>query len=422
MVALERLLTWRHALLGAAHQAWRTGLIHLVGMVVFVQGLTYGLQLVLARLVSPAEFGIVRNVEAVLVILISIGSAGMPTLVVKLMAAAEPRFRGPLLLRLTSLAMGASAISALVTVGTAPLYLARVAQPYLLILIGCCLLTAGGRTLINYFLATKQVRRMASVSVILSLTTIGIVLLAVATIGLPGWILGRYLGEGLFLVASIWLVRQGLSLNGALPAEYSHSALLSEGVLTAASLGIRSVLDNAGLLALGYANQPATELGHYGLSSLLITLGLIVPGAISNLALPRLVEKRASPQLAAFYFRRVLIGGLGLALMGSVALFGLSVVLPWLFGSDYAPASTLLSVLALGLPFRAISIIASSQLLAHNYVHISTVVNLILMLVIFGIFVVVVPTYGAFGAAWVTVGVEAVSALIYITMARHAEK
>jgi O-antigen/teichoic acid export membrane protein len=67
-------------------RALTLGLPHYLVSVLAIQGTAYVTQLVLARMLGPRDFGIVRSVEAVIAIVLVFGAAGMPSLAIKSIA------------------------------------------------------------------------------------------------------------------------------------------------------------------------------------------------------------------------------------------------------------------------------------------------------------------------------------------------
>ena len=68
---------------GLAQTAWRTGLPHYLFALVAVQGGTFIAQFAIARILTPAAFGVVRTVEATLGLALVLASAGLPSLAIK---------------------------------------------------------------------------------------------------------------------------------------------------------------------------------------------------------------------------------------------------------------------------------------------------------------------------------------------------
>ena len=82
-------------------RGWMSGLPHIVVALISIQGAAYIVQFAIARLVSPASFGVVRTVEATFSLALVIASAGLPSLAIKSVAAMQTEAqRGRLLRRL----------------------------------------------------------------------------------------------------------------------------------------------------------------------------------------------------------------------------------------------------------------------------------------------------------------------------------
>jgi O-antigen/teichoic acid export membrane protein len=387
---------------------------------VSVQGLAYLSQLVIARLVGPADFGTVRTVEATLSIGLVMASAGMPSLAVKCIPEVqEPLVRGRLLGRLITIAVGASVICATLISLSAGTW-DPVRAPYLRQLVWVIGLTAASRTCLNYFQGTKQIHRVSAYSIGLSALSLVVIVFAVWTGGLRGWILGRYLSEALFLGFSLMAVWDVLGFRGELPERFALRGLLTLGGAVAVSLLVRTAQDNAGLLAIGWSRRPAAEVGYYGVSTLLMLALMIVPGALGNLALPRIVERVTDPEEVGRFFRRLNRWGLlasvpvaGLCLL--VAPLAIRLLLP-----AYTGAIPIIEVLLLVVPLRVLVSMAGTLLLAYGLAGLSLVNNLATLIVSAGLYFWLVPRYGGIGAAWGTLLSEALGAALY-TLAAFAQ-
>ena len=89
-------------------------------------------------------------------------------------------------------------------------------------------------------------------------------------------------------------------------------------------------------------------------------------------------------------------------------------VLPWLFGGDYRDAVALVMVLAVAAPFRFLASSAGAMLVTRDYMRLkvklmggAALVNIVLNLLL-------IPKYGAVGAAVATVVTEVFTAAVYI--------
>lgn len=400
-------------------RVYHIGLPHLVLSVVCVQGLTYLAQFLIARLVSPADFGVVRGVEAALAVVLLVVSVGMPSLAVKSIAEVDdPATRARLLGRLLLLSIGFPLACLPLVVVVGPLLLPTEARPYLLALLGVPVLASFDRTGLNYFQGIKQVQRMATLNVALSLCALGIIVSAVALFGLPGWVAGRYLGEACFGLALLAVLRPHLGLRGPLPECYTPGALLGLGVPIALTLVIRSVQDNLGLLLLGTLGFDSASLGYYGLSTLFVTAGLLLPGAVANIALPHLASRRREPDQFWLLYARLLVASAVVSSACAMAVVAVALAVPLLIGSAYAPVVPLLSLLALAIPARGIATAAAVPLLALDEVPVLLAINFTMLVLGVALCVGLAGVYGLYGVALGTLLAETVTLLAFVLASR----
>jgi len=408
------------ALIGLTGSAYRAGLPHLIASTVLVQGLAYLSQLYIAHLLGPGPFAVVRNTEAIISILVLIGSVGMPSLAVKSIAeVTDPDVRAKVLGRLLLIAgLGGVALSAAAAL-IVPAFVPAGTRPYFSHLIWIVAVSAVGRTAINYFQGIRQFQRMAVLSVTLSGLAMTTLALLTWRFGLEGWVLGRYAGEGLFVAGSLLLLKPHIRLSGRLPSAYARKALIGVGLTIAMSLVTRTALDNAALLSLAYFGRTPEEVGCYGLGSLIIVGVMLLPGAIATLAITRFVERAATPRAARDYYDRVLRWSL-LAIVPCAGLLLLgSPLLTTIFGAGYASSVPILRVLALTVPMRTIAAITAALLMAHDKNNLTLGTNWLLLMLGAVLYAIVVPTYGPAGAAWVTVLLEAGSAVLLVSLSRR---
>ena len=399
-------------------QIQQVGFFHLLLAFFSVQGVTYLTQLTLARILGPEQFGIVRRVEIIVQILVTLSSAGMPTLAVKSIAEiSDLRLRGQLLGRLIQLVF----CTALLVIGINQLlYLFVVPSdlsPFLAVLTLSIAMTSTSRTIMNYFQGSKEIKQLSYYLFGLSAVTFSLILVGVLLCHMSGWLVGRLGGEILYLLCSWLIIRRVLATlawqGSDLPVRYSHVNLLKMGLPILLTFLLRLLVDNLPILALGYYNIPERSLGHFGLASLITTGLLIVPGAACNIAIPYFVEKlQRSPEAARIFFGKIVKIMVPFVLFMTIATLILGEGVPYVFGEQYAETVSLLRILVLGLPFRSILMLASTSMLAGDHIrHINfyTAIEIGLTLVICKAIII---QYGSVGAAWGVVGVQAVGMLL----------
>lgn len=406
---------WPISLLALVQSSFRAGVPHLLLSVVAVQGLTFLTQLFIARRVGPSGFGIVRSVESILTVALIVASFGMPILAVKCMQElTDDVARGRLLGKLMTLAFAVAAATA-VSIGLMlPYFVRSDVSSYLGALAFVLVLSACSRTAINYFQGVKLVARVSLLTVAVASVSFLIIVAAVWTFGLDGWVMGRYAGELLLLTFALVYTRRVISFTGVLPAQYSSRALLLLSAPITLSLLARSGLDNLGMIWMTHQGIPTRELGIYGLATLLAMPVLLIPATVSSTALPRFVERaRGGADLRAFFLWTIKVVGLATVAASLLAIALVPVVIVLFFG-EYASAVPVAQVLLLAVPLRAVTVISCTLLLAVNKNKRVLVVYVVEAFIAVSLLAYLVPRSGVLGAAQTAVFTEfIISALLF---------
>src|SRR5262245_36105185 len=232
----------------AITREWGTvrSLAYLMVAVVAVQGAAHIFQVIVAALLLPEQFGVVRSVDAVLALLVILGYIGMPSLAVKCLAEVDNvEQRGALLTRLILIAAGTSLGVASAASVFAPLLVSGTAVFYLQRLVWIIPLAACARTTLNYYQGTRQIPVYSVLSASVATAVLPLVLLAVAVGGLNGWIWARYGTEAATLVVALWSVAGVLRRSGRRSAVYSFRRLTRVGGVLALSLLTRTEIGRA---------------------------------------------------------------------------------------------------------------------------------------------------------------------------------
>lgn len=413
-----RKLHWLQRSVGRAAVAARTarnaGTVHYIVAIFAVQGLSYVTQFTIAKVAGPADFAIVRTVEATINVLLVIASMGMPMLAVTTIAGlANESEQG----RMVGGLLAISVTGGLVVATVASLAAGWFAMPspsYLRGMVWILAITAGSRTSLNYFQGKQQVQRVAGFSVVLSLISLAVVIAAVWAGGLRGWILGRYLSEALFLGMMVRAIGPTLSVSGPLPGGQSVPTLLRAGSGIAMSLLIRTAGDNAGIFMLNAAGASRPAIGYFGLSSLALVAILIVPGAIPSVALPRLVARLNDRGAVLDLVKRVGLGSLGASVVLACGTAAFAAPMVHFFLPSYGPALAILYVLLFAVPFRLLSSMSGMVLVACGAVKYTVWINTLSLAVTVALGWPLTARFGAIGTAMAVVAGEAVSALAYV--------
>lgn len=386
----------------------------MMSAVVAVQGAAYLFQVIVAVLLSPADFGVVRSVDAVLALLVILGSLGMPSLAVKCLAEVDDvEQRGALMVRLILIAAATSLGVASAASIFAPSLVSGTAVFYLQRLVWIIPLAACARTALNYYQGTRQIPLYSVLSASVATAVLPLALLAVAVGGLGGWILARYGTEAVMLVVALLPLAGVLRGRGRLAAVYSCRRLARVGGVLSLSLLTRTGLDSLGTLALIAVGTPTTQIGYYGIGVLAVMGLLILPACVGNIALPRFARAFSdSATLRPAFYRTV-----GACLVLTLPLSALGIVsAPFLvpyFLPSYGASIPIIQILLVTVWARAVTMASGTLLVAADQGDATLVVNLLILSVGAIAMLSVTPHFGVVGAAYTTVGVELVSAISY---------
>jgi O-antigen/teichoic acid export membrane protein len=401
-----------------ARVASNAGTLHYIVAIFAVQGLSYATQFTIAKVAGPADFAVVRTVEATLNVLLVVASMGMPMLAVTTIAGLrsesdQGRMVGGLLAISVFGGLCVAFVASLIS-----LWLDAPGSKYLRELAWVLAITAGSRTSLNYFQGKQQVQRVAGFSVMLSLISLAVVIAAVWAGGLQGWVIGRYASEALFLGMMLRAIGPTLSFSGPLPSGQTVEQLLRAGSGIAVSLLIRTAGDNAGIFMLNAFGASRPAIGYFGLSSLALVAILIVPGAIPSVALPRLVARLSDRTAVLTLVRKVGLGSLAASVMFAFLTAVIAAPLVRAVLPSYGPAIPILNVLLFAVPFRLMSSMSGMVLVACNAVRYTVWINILALIVTVGLGWPLTLRIGALGAAIAVVAGEAISALAYALSAR----
>ncbi len=394
------------------------GGLWLMGLRLASVGLGLAASALLARYLGATEFGVFAFGVSLATLLALPLTGGLPTLLLREIAAArarsEPQLEGGVIRWGYRMLLGASLgllVLALLgyLIGTATgLWpwderMTWVALLVVLLVPGMSLLHVQRSILSGYEhvvlggLGEQLFRPFVMVALLLgapvllaygSAGALGMQLLAVAVAVVLGWV----------------MMRRVLPSQGGGTYEIRHSEWL-RALLPLTALSATTIIkNNTDILMLGVM-QPAAEVGTYRIAAQVAVLTTIVMQILRSLSAPRIAAAHARGDQDGLQAQFVYAGrAMFVAALGVVVLFAAfgSPVLVWVFGPDYAASYWPCLVLALGALFSsgcglvgvALQVTKHAHLAARSAV-IAAVVNVVLNLVL-------IPLYGATGAAIAT--------------------
>ena len=360
---------------------------------VVVQLASWAGTLVIVRLLTPEDYGLMAKVAVVCAIAGAVAELGLGAAIVRSVDISRDDLRK---IYGVSLLFGLGMTAALVA--AAPLLSRLFQEPRLTWPIACASLQIiiGAAAIIPSALATRDLsfRRLSKVEMIAGITGIAATLL-LALLGAGVWalVLGNLLGA---IARSAALLETGdrvpplFSLRGI--GEHLKFGLTLAGNRVSYFIVVQSDV------LIGSAFLTTTEIGHYSVALQLATLPMAkVMGTINQITLPSVARQQNDPPVV----RRALMRAVGLiSLIAFPMLWGISAVAPELVGVLLGPkwigSVPALAILPLIVPLRMIcSILFTTSLaLGNRQLDLrNTLINFVL-----------IPTGFFVGAHWGLVG------------------
>lgn len=397
----------------SVRDAYRLGIFHLGVSIALAQGGIYLSQIAVATLLPPSDFAVVKILDTVLVMLLTLAALGMPSAVARFVPEVQhPQKQGLVLTHTLLLAVvGAVASAAIVYVLLPSILLDPRTLHFARWVIWLLIPLALTRTLLGFFQGQKRIRLLASTNLAVSVVTLSLVVLSTWRWELPGWVVGRFLGEGLAALALFALAARQLVLGirrGLLKRIFVF------GWFAGLSLMVSRMIYSMDILYLARLKGDPWQTGCYGLASSLVLLVLLLPAAIGVVALPDMAERCRDPRASFHIAVKAIVNALVAVVLVAGGLFLLApTLLPLVFGRDYYFSSELLRILLLGALFYVPASILGTHLFALGQSKITFPANLLVLAVNLGANMVLIPEWGARGAAVAMVMTHASLLLVY---------
>jgi O-antigen/teichoic acid export membrane protein len=221
------------------------------------------------------------------------------------------------------------------------------------------------------------------------------------------------------LVLTVALVRQRIDLRPAFQLA-RWRVLLSESIVYAAATALGVVYFRVVVIAANLLTS-ATQTGYFGLSFRIIDLANAVPWLLAASAFPILARAaRDDSERLGYALQRLFEAGL---IVGGGIALGLFVGGPFAVevvgGPDFTPSVTVLRILALGVPATFLVATWAFALLSLKRYRELILVNGLVVALAIGMCAVLIPLYGARGAAIVTASLELLLACSYVVALTH---
>lgn len=360
------------------------------------------LGLLLAKILTVEEFGITRTVTSYMVVLTMLGHMTMHDAVATYVASTEDCegksqyvTHGMVMVVLVS-ALLAAAFHLLVATSGWWTGLTRTALMTIVIILPLECLSILTMSLLN---ASGNIRSMAVFSVVCGTVPLGIIAPCAATWGVNGWIVARIVSSCTVLGIGVLLVREYLripqiDMRKVLDLIRFARVQFVSGALSTAML-------SGDVILLERLSHDSRAIGHYGLAVLFSRPLALVPSTLGRLYFKDIASSVRNARQQWEMIHRLLKFTLGISglLAVSVFVFGGSLV-RILYGEEYVDSVQVLQILSIGIIFSSLWSALSTTNIALKRPSYSVVTSLAGLVMAAAMFIMLVPSAGAVGAAW----------------------
>jgi O-antigen/teichoic acid export membrane protein len=337
-----------------------------------VQGTVIGTQLLVTLFLSPSEVGIIRSLESALSVMILVGSFGVQALSIRDVAFHKKLSDQILVLRSIYLLVFLGAFLIIVGIFTMrALWQKSVILDMLLLTSGIVFLTNSIRAATGFAQGAGLVNKIYLPLIPLSIFAVAIQLTITNLWGIPGWIIGRYVSEGVMLLGVAALLYKLIT-----PVAIKKNISLVQikklginGILVNSALMLRVVSDSLPILILTALKVPTDQIGFFGIAVLVVTTASLPLAIVAQRALPLMVMRDGDKETADTLNRYLVRMIMKLALSGSALLTVVSLLLYWVVGGPYALAFLFTAVLCWALPLKGLALAYGTVMMVkRNYV------------------------------------------------------
>ena len=396
------------------------GLPHVMAANIAQQAAAFLGVLLIAKLLPPDEFALVRIALAYIAIATVLAAGGITTPILRYCAdAALSRIE-----RQSLLAVGIRrvlAISSVVTIGALGLVLAwpmdavqsSVYAAYALQLPGLALASL----LLVYIQAIQQFRMLAYYQVAIRVMTMALSVGGAYFYGLIGFLVATLIAAYMVCVPLLTLSRPRFRSPAPLsvPADFSKLAYYSAFGAVVTALG-----QYADVVMLDLAGIKKEMIAVYSLATIFFFAALAVGGGVQSVATPMFTALINDPTLFKKQLLRWSLLLAATAIPVAVVLVLLAkVVETWFLGSNYAGLSGILAILMFKFFLWSTFAVGGAALVGVGAIKQGTWIAALTTTISVAIGFPLCQRYGIYGAAWAQVLVGLLSSVLVLSVVRH---
>jgi O-antigen/teichoic acid export membrane protein len=382
---------------------FRTGVLHVLVVLAGTRAMAIIRQLVLVRLVSQEDMGGIIFVMRIVQLLLTVAGLGMGTAVLKY--CSEPvdeqrihrRYRtGLTFAGVTSLvAAAAYAVGVLATNSygggtalTGPMLVLAIYVPaQTLQMLGAA-----------YLQARKRIKKASKITLVIQTCMLAATIGAVTVIGAWGYYLGLVVGALVAAGVFLYVTREG----------FRHARLDWSQVGAMVNMGFFSILANftgvanatASVMLLKWLSGDLKAVAVFGIASYFMILVRMLPMSLRRTALPYLSGSLHDPERLKARINELILKQFP-AMLAIIVLIGTAGywLIPFVLGPEYAASYLPTMLLLVGTLIWALVFPYGLLMIICNQVRLNFMIGVLQLAVSVGLGIVLIPSYGAVGAA-----------------------
>jgi O-antigen/teichoic acid export membrane protein len=352
-------------------------------------------QLIAARGLGPADFGVVRLAENLIGIGWTVAAAGWASAAIRFGGAARSEAGAAALFRLTARqGLVVAAVVTILAAIAAILFREDAAKPALLVTAGVIVPLSVVRIGLGYLQAVKNLRAVVAWSLRFAVATVGLTGLGLVAGDLIGWSWGRVASS---VLVGWWIATRLPWRSGAERPNGEASAGTRYALLVTASLVLDRVATSSDAVFLELLQDDRAIVGQFGVIAATVNAAALAPAAFVAFMLPRLaaIDSRDRFLAAARALARPYFAGIGLLTL-ILAIAG-PLILPRVFGDPYAATMTMVPPMAVVFAMNAVLSFGGTLLISLGRAELTVAQSLIGVIVGVTLNVLLVGSSGAWG-------------------------
>ena len=390
------------------------GFFHLLSVNFLNQFLGFGTSLLVARLLSPQEFGEIKILQSYTAVFVLMAGMGFNTALLKYASERRGEKEKTSLLRAAAGGSLVAAVCTLVLFALLSLFGVLTAAPGLsrwLALYGFVMpFWVMTDLLIAHLQAQKKIQDMAKAQFRIKLQSFTLITLATWFFGFQGFVVATLLAYA----AGLWplLSQTGLNFIRARAAAYPKG-FLGMAALSAAANGVTNLGQYLDIMALDHWTTDRVTIGYYSLATLFFMAARQVTGTAQSIVLPYFSARSKDEQ----WLRHQLFKNQVRAVLLSLAIAPAVYFAAWVLTHNfYKPGSEAalpyLAILLLRYVFWSSYSVLAMAILSLGYVHYNLITDVVATLAGALLTFFWLKDYGTIGVAWA----QAALALLHLPM------